>query len=78
MDSSRSSKVVRVAVLILAGAVLGLIGSSLNLWVDCMKPDSEACVWGRAYRLVSLGLGATAGVVIVSIGYLVILRRRGL
>ncbi len=54
------------------GLVLG-VGATLVQWrVACRLPESEACVWGRAYLPISLPVGGFAGLVIAAVTYLVI------
>ena len=54
------------------GALLG-IGVTLAQWrLACRVPDSEACVWGRAYLPISLPLGAAAGLVVAAVAFVVI------
>lgn len=54
------------------GVLLG-IGLTLAHWrLACRVPDSEACVWGRAYLPVSLSLGAAAGLVVAAVAFVVI------
>ena len=45
----------------LAGALaLGATVSLAKLWFLCRQPESEACVWGKAYLPLSLPLEAVA------------------
>jgi hypothetical protein len=52
-----------------SGLVVGLGYPYLDLAAACRIPDSEACVWGKAYFPLTLGLslvllgGTTAGLV---------------
>ena len=50
--------------------VLAGIGIPLaSLWRACRLPESEACVWGRAYLTLSLGIGAIIGIVVAIVAY---------
>jgi hypothetical protein len=40
-----------------AGAVL----SRLKLWYHCRAPESEACVWSRAYEVIAFPLETLVG-----------------
>lgn len=63
---------------LIVGVLLG-IGLTLARWrFACRVPDSEACVWGRAYLPISLSLGAAAGLVVAAAGFAVVrvLQRR--
>ena len=45
----------------LAGALaLGATVSLAKLWFFCRQPESEACVWGKAYLPLSLPFEAVA------------------
>ena len=59
-----------------AALTLGLlvgVGAILVQWrLACRVPESEACVWGRAYLPLSLFLGGFAGLVIAGVSYMVI------
>ena len=54
------------------GALLALGLPLLDLWRDCRAPSSEACVWGRAYLSLTLGLGAVIALVVAGIAYLLL------
>ena len=55
-----------------SGLLLGIAVTLANWRLACRVPDSEACVWGRAYLPVSLVLGAAAGLVLAAVAYGVI------
>ena len=38
----------------------GAAASLLKLWFFCRRPESEACVWGKAYLPLSLPFEAVA------------------
>ena len=64
---------------LLAGAVVGIAYPYLDLARACRVPDSEACVWGKAYfpltltiSVVMLG-GIATGLVYAALGW----RRKG-
>jgi hypothetical protein len=56
-------------VVLLVGGALGLAGARLDLWLDCRRPASEACVWGRAFATVSLTLGALVGIALALLAH---------
>jgi hypothetical protein len=59
-------------VALIFGAMVG-IGLTVAQWrLACRVPDSEACVWGRAYLPVSLFLGAAAGLVVAAVAFVLI------
>jgi hypothetical protein len=51
------------------GALLGLGLPLLDLWRDCRVPGSEACVWGRAYLPLTLGLGGVIALLVAAALY---------
>ena len=46
----------RIVVAILAGVVVGVLYPVVDLAVACRIPDSEGCVWGKAYLPLTFGL----------------------
>lgn len=52
MLNSRASLLVATAVGLLAGIGYPYV----DLWLACREPASEACVWGKAYIPLALGL----------------------
>lgn len=68
---------------ILAGLLVGVGYPSIDLALACREAASEACVWGKAYLPLTLGLslvlvgGATAGVVYAGLAYCRKRRSRG-
>ena len=55
----------------MALGVGAFVGAGLplgELWLDCRRPESDACLWGRALLGVSLAtglvLGALAGLIV--------------
>jgi hypothetical protein len=50
------SRGVRLLVSALTGTVAALAVSLGNLWLKCLQPASEACVWTRAYLPLSLAV----------------------
>lgn len=56
MRVSFESREVRVLVAALAGATAAIAVSLGNLWLKCLQPASEACVWTRAYLPLSLAV----------------------
>jgi hypothetical protein len=60
------------APVLVSGALLGLGATFVRWRLACRIPDSEACVWGRAYLPVSLVLGAAAGLVVAAVAFLAV------
>lgn len=64
-----------VLVAILVGLAVGVGYPYVDLALACRQADSEACVWGKAYFALSLGLsvvligGLTAGVMYMALAY---------
>jgi hypothetical protein len=64
-----------VLVALVSGLVVGLSYPYVDLAVACRISDSEACVWGKAYFPLTLGLslfllgGTTAGVVYAALSW---------
>ena len=52
VQSRRSSILIALAIGLLAGLVYPLI----DLGLACHRPISEACVWGKAYLPLTLGV----------------------
>jgi hypothetical protein len=69
------SRLVRVLVATLVGALAALMVPYGNLWLKCQAPTSEACVWTRAYLPLSLGLTVVILGVPVFVVTLMLLRR---
>jgi len=46
----------KLAVPLLVGAIVGVGYPLVDLALSCRVPDSEACVWGKAYLPLTLGL----------------------
>jgi hypothetical protein len=51
-----SSRLTRWVIAMLVGAIAALAVPYGNLWLKCLQPTSEACVWSKAYLPLSLGL----------------------
>ena len=66
MRGKRLGLAAGIGIVIAFGIPLG------ELWLDCRVPDSEACVWGRAYLPLSLGVAAVIALVITGISYLIL------
>ncbi len=75
MPLNVSSRIVRVLLAALAGALAALAVPLGNLWLKCQQPTSEACVWSKAYLPASLALTAVILGVPVFIVALLLLRR---
>ena len=54
------------------GLVLALAVSFGKLAAACRRPESEACVWGRALLPVSLAIGAALGMVSALVIFVVV------
>jgi hypothetical protein len=73
VTSRRSSLLIALA----AGAAAGVAYPFIDLWLSCGVPDSEACVWGKAYFSLTLGVSIVLlGGITTGILYAVLLRRR--
>ena len=76
MRSRRFTLIVALSV----GLLVGVAYPYLDLAAACRIPDSEACVWGKAYFPLTLGLslvllgGTAAGVVYLALSWR---RRKG-
>lgn len=46
----------RIATRIAIAAAVAVAIPLVRLWIACRDPLSEACVWGRAYLPLSIGL----------------------
>ena len=74
------TRLAHVLAALAVGALLALGLPLLGLWRDCRTPSSEACVWGRAYLPLTLGLGTVIALVVAGIAYLLLrtwIARRG-
>jgi hypothetical protein len=69
------SRPVRVLVAAVVGVVAAVAVPYGNLWLKCLQPASEACVWSKAYLPLSLGLTAVILGVPVFVVTLMLLRR---
>lgn len=54
---------------IAVGLLVGVGYPLLDLWRDCRRPESEACVWGKSYLPLSLGLGLVLSVIVAAVAY---------
>jgi hypothetical protein len=52
------SRGMRALIAVLVGVVATLVVPFGNLWLKCLQPTSEACVWSRAYLPLSLAFTA--------------------
>lgn len=72
LESSVTPQRRHLPVALTVGLLLG-VGAVLIQWrLACRLPESEACVWGRAYLPLSLFLGGFAGLVVVGVSYMVV------
>lgn len=58
------------------GLAGGVAVPLLELLLDCRVRTSEGCVWGRALLPVSLGVGATLGLVGGTVVYFILRQLR--
>ena len=49
------SRTIRVLVALAIAVVATVVVPLGNLWLKCLQPTSEACVWSKAYLPLSLG-----------------------
>lgn len=64
--------------LLLGTSLLLAIGTGVPLlerWFKCRVPDSEACVWAKAYLPLSFGLWSVAGLIAAVILWFVLAPR---
>lgn len=67
----------RRTILLLAGSLIaGAAMSGAKLAITCRVADSEACVWGRAYRAVGMPMETALFGLVVFIVLRVALRKR--
>ena len=72
--SSRARAVVALAV----GAVAGVAWPLLDVAMSCRVPASEACVWGKAYLPLTLGISIpVVGAVVAWVAHRVLSARSG-
>ena len=61
----------------ISALVVGVAYPLIQLAVDCRAPDSEACVWGKAYLPLSLALSVVVlGSVVAIVMFAVLEWRR--
>lgn len=74
MPSGRSSLLIAVAV----GLIAGIAYPVVDVALACRAPSSEACVWGKAYFPLTLGVSVllVGGVVAASLYAVLAWRRR--
>lgn len=64
-----------IVVALCLGLLAGLAYPAIDVAMACRIPDSEACVWGKAYFPLTLGLslvllgGVTAGAVYAALSW---------
>ncbi len=83
--STRSLDVIRVsgrAKRILAAVVIGVVVGAaypfIDLSLSCRAPASEACVWGKAYLSLSLGISIPViGSIVAALAYALMAWRTG-
>jgi hypothetical protein len=62
---------------LLTGAVVGIAYPYLDLALACRVPDSEACVWGKAYFPLTLTLSVVMlGGIATGLAYAALMWRR--
>jgi hypothetical protein len=73
MRSRRTSLLIALALGLMAGTAYPLI----DLALACRAPISEACVWGKAYLPLTLGVSLVmVGGVVTLVTYLLLVRKR--
>jgi hypothetical protein len=73
MISRRSSLLIALAIGLLAGIAYPLV----DLALACRAPVSEACVWGKAYLPLTLGLSLVlVGGVVSALAYALLALKR--
>jgi hypothetical protein len=73
MPSRRISLLIALALGLVAGTAYPLI----DLALACRAPISEACVWGKAYLPLTLGLSLViVGGIVTLVTYLLLVRKR--
>lgn len=72
---------IKVSTATILGAVVGTAYPLVDLALACRAPESEACIWGKAYLPLSLGISIPLiGGVVAVVAYAVIAwrnRRQG-
>lgn len=67
---------VRAIIALAAGLVAGVAYPLLDVAMSCRAPDSEACVWGKAYLPLTLGISIPlVGAVVAWLAYRVLAAR---
>ena len=73
MPSRRTSLLIALAL----GLVVGTAYPLIDLVLACRAPISEACVWGKAYLPLTLGLSLVmVGGIVALLTYLLLVRKR--
>jgi len=72
---SVESRAARLLVAALVAAVAALSVPLGNIWIKCLQPASEACVWSKAHFPLSLGLMVVILGIPVFVVTLLLLRR---
>ena len=69
--TARNARTKRVLRAIVIGAVAGAAYPIIDVALACRMPQSEACVWGKAYFPLSLGISMVViGGVVAAIAYI--------
>jgi hypothetical protein len=70
--SARTRAIVALAI----GAVAGVAWPLLDVAMSCRLPESEACVWGKAYLPLTLGISVpVVGAVVAWVAHRVLTAR---
>lgn len=75
MEKAGLSRRASLLIALSAGLLAGIAYPFVDLALACRVPDSEACVWGKAYLPLTLGLsvvivgGAVAGLVYAALAW---------
>ncbi|MBA2290918.1 MAG: hypothetical protein H0W15_00530 [Gemmatimonadales bacterium] len=65
----------RTILTIVGSLTIGAAISSAKLAITCRSPDSEQCVWGRAYRPIGMPLETLVFGIVVFVVLRIALRR---
>ncbi len=58
------------------GLVVGVSYPFVDLGLTCRAPSSEACVWGKAYLPLTLGVSVVLGSIVTALAYAALVWQR--
>ena len=68
----------QILIAVVLGAAVGAASPFIDVWLSCRVPDSEACVWGKAYLPLSLGISIPViGSIVAVVAYAAMAWHRG-